>query len=84
MITDALLFFITLLLEGLISLLPSGGGFPSQVDSAIINISSYFHSFDDLVPMNEFFIAISFLITINLALFIVWSTMWVFNYIRGN
>jgi len=84
MIIDGILFLINQILSGMVSLLPTSSGFPSQVDNAINNVAGYIHTWDDLVPSDDIFDAILFLISINIAIFSVWGTLWVFKYIRGN
>jgi hypothetical protein len=84
MITDAILQIFIGLLNGLISILPTGGVFPSQVTTAVANISQVVHMFDDIIPMASMMSAILFLITVNLAIFAFVSARFIIGIIRGN
>jgi len=83
MITDALLSFILLLVNGFIALLPAGGSFPAGVTNAVSNLGKTMHSLDFLFPVNAFMSAFIFLVSIQIAIFGVWSIITIMRFVRG-
>lgn len=84
MITNAILQLFIGLYSGLVSILPQGGSFPSQVGVAVTNASHLIHMFDDIIPMTTVIDVILFLITINLAIFVFFTVKLFINLVRGN
>ncbi len=83
MITSAIIDFFRILLETLLGILPSGGSFPASVNTAVNNLSSVIHSMDFIIPTNAFMSAFIFLVSIQIAIFGMWSFITIFRLIRG-
>jgi len=84
MITDALLAIVFAVIDLFTLVLPEGDGFPPVVEAAVTEIAQTIHIFDDVIPVTTIFDALTLLLTVNIALFAVWSVIFIMRFIRGN
>lgn len=84
MITDAIISLFINLIQFLIDILPTGGSFPTGVTEGVEGVSHIIHMFDAIIPMQSIIDGLIFLVTVNIAIFVFFSTKMVFNFIRGN
>jgi hypothetical protein len=83
MITNAILSFVLLLINGLLALLPQGGTFPASVTNAVENLGKTMHALDFIFPINSFMAAFIFLVSVQIAIFAVWSIIIIMRFVRG-
>lgn len=81
MITAALIFFASYILTFIASLLPSSAGIPPSVQSAVVTFGGHLRVIDVLLPVDALALAMTTVISIQLAIFAFKSFKWILSHL---
>jgi len=81
MITDAILNIAYFAVSGLVSALPAGGGFPSEVHAAATALGGYAGVLDSILPIPTLLATTTLVFTFELAIFGFKTAKWLLSYV---
>lgn len=83
MIVSSIIYLLGYLLTALTNVLPTTGNLPIQIDSALNFFIPKFSSWNVYIPLSDFLIIFSLVLTIEFAIFTFHSADWIYKKLRG-
>lgn len=83
MVIDALFNFIYFILNGFISILPSGGALPTDFVNGVSFFIIHVEAWDKIVPLTTMLTLISLVLGIEVSILIWRFSQWIIRTIRG-
>lgn len=81
MLTTAIINLGYTLISGLISIFPTGTGFPTGFHTAVTNLGGYLHILDPLVPISTLLTCLTLVFTVEIAIFGFKTFKWIFGHV---